>query len=70
METNYAIRACVGKLTVDDINNADVNKLLTDEIYLTTVFYWTSQYGSTEVLETFLERTKVDVNRRELVSEY
>jgi hypothetical protein len=72
--TNYAALANGGKLTVDDVNNGDVEKLLTDEYGgqygRFSLLYWTSETCPSQVLERLLERTKRDVDTRTYVSAY
>jgi hypothetical protein len=59
---NLAVPACCGTLTVEDVDNADVDKLSNDILFGFSVFFWASKKCPVEVVERILDKTKLDVN--------
>jgi hypothetical protein len=70
MSDNLADRAFNGNLTVSDIKNADIKKLMEDKDYAGfTVLCWASHNCSTEVVEAILDRG-IPVNQLSSVNVY
>jgi hypothetical protein len=59
--TNLADRAEEGELTVEEVNAATKEKLVTDNYFGYTVLFWASYKCGIEVVEAILDKT-VDID--------